>query len=182
MENKYVKIHSTNTIFESKTIRLNLVDLDYYGRRIPDYNVVEFKGDSVVVIVEKGDCILLSENYRFIVGEISTELICGGVEENEDILVAARREVFEETKIKIKNERVITDFYPCNGITTQHVYVVMAEYDDGEIEVEKEELIAVYFEDVMKIKEKLKQNGFKDGETALALYKYFEIKDDLVEK
>lgn len=178
MDNKYVKIHGTKTIYESNFIKLNLVDLDYYGHRIEDYNVVEFKGVSVVVIVEKDDSILLTENYRFVVDKFSTELICGGVEEGEDILDAARREVFEETGIKIKNEKIITEFYPCNGLTTQRVVVVYAQFCEGELKAQKEELINAYFEERSKVKEKLRNNGFHDGETALALYKYFEVIGD----
>lgn len=176
MSKQVAQIHGSKTIFESKFIKLNLVDLDYYNQRIVDYNVIEFKGDSVVVIVEKGDSILLTKNYRFIVGLESTELVCGAVEENENILDAAKREVFEETQIKIKNEKVISDFYPCNGMTTQHVLVVYAQYDEGELKIQKEELLDAYFEKIEVIKERLRNNEIHDGQTSLALYKYFELK------
>lgn len=175
MKNKYVKIHGAKTIYESDFIKLNLVDLDYYGRHIEDYNVVDFKGISVVVVVEKDDMILLTDNYRFVIDKISTELVCGGVNENENVLDAARREVLEETNLKIKNQKIITEFYPCNGLTTQHVVVVHAQFDEGNLEIQNEEIIDAYFQHKDVVRQKLRDNEIHDGQTALALYKYFEI-------
>lgn len=67
------------------------------GTLIPAYYVVELPPSVVVVALTEEDKVLLIEQYRHPVSEISLELPGGFIDEGETPLEAAKREMLEET-------------------------------------------------------------------------------------
>jgi len=91
---------------------------------------------AIIIAVIKDRMILVTRKAEWKQGRYG--LVAGFIEYGENIEEAAKREVFEETGIKIKNIKyVASQFWP---FPYQLMIGLKAEYDDGEIVLDKMEL------------------------------------------
>lgn len=67
------------------------------GRIVPEFYVLEYPSWVNVIAVRTDGCYVMVRQYRHGLGIISTELCAGVVEDGEDPLEAAKRELAEET-------------------------------------------------------------------------------------
>ncbi|KGQ69615.1 NADH pyrophosphatase [Chelonobacter oris] len=92
---------------------------------------------SIIVAVRKGDSILLANHARHVQEKLYT-VLAGFVEVGETLEQTVEREVFEESGLKIKNIRYIGS-QPWS-FPNSLMLGFLADYDGGEIKVQKEEL------------------------------------------
>ena len=92
---------------------------------------------SIIVAVRRGEQILLAQHQRHKGGLFT--VLAGFVEVGETLEMAVEREVFEETGIKIKNIRYIGS-QPW-AFPSSLMMGYMADYDSGDIRIDKNELI-----------------------------------------
>ncbi|TGA70673.1 NAD(+) diphosphatase [Aliivibrio fischeri] len=92
---------------------------------------------SIIVAVRRDDKILLAQHQRHKGGLFT--VLAGFVEVGETLEMAVSREVFEETGIKIKNIRYVGS-QPW-AFPSSLMMGYMADYESGEIKVDKSELI-----------------------------------------
>jgi 8-oxo-dGTP pyrophosphatase MutT (NUDIX family) len=67
------------------------------GVELPEYHVVEHPNWVAVVCLTEEGKVLMVEQYRYAVNQASLELPAGAIEDGEDPLAAAKRELLEET-------------------------------------------------------------------------------------
>jgi 8-oxo-dGTP pyrophosphatase MutT (NUDIX family) len=60
------------------------------------YATVAMKPGVAVLVVDRDETVVLTRQFRYILGRESVEVACGGVEDGEDPRESARREVEEE--------------------------------------------------------------------------------------
>jgi ADP-ribose pyrophosphatase len=123
----------------------------------------------VVPITFDGDCVLINQ-FRYTVKEWCLEVPCGALEQEEDYLQTARRELLEETGGICERFVNITSFYACNGSSNIKCNVVLAEgVRLGKPNPEKSELIKVMLKSKNEVLEMAKRGEIKDGMSALAI-------------
>jgi 8-oxo-dGTP pyrophosphatase MutT (NUDIX family)/GNAT superfamily N-acetyltransferase len=94
------------------------------GRVLPDYHVVEFlHAVGVLVENERGE-LLFEQVYRYPTGRLEWEIPAGALEAGEDPLLAAEREVYEETGYETCDHRLVYTYYPNDGNSGQKYYLV----------------------------------------------------------
>jgi ADP-ribose pyrophosphatase len=76
------------------------------------YYVVDFNQTAAVVCLNNKNEVLITKQYRFLINSISFEVSGGGVNDDEDFLIAATRELFEETGYHAKNLIPLCKFMP----------------------------------------------------------------------
>ena len=92
--------------------------------------------NAIIVAVTKGDSILLAHNKNFAKDRYS--VLAGFVEMGEVLEDTVRREVFEETGVRVKNIRYFgSQAWP---FPNSYMLAFTAEYDGGEITVDEEEI------------------------------------------
>ncbi len=136
------------------------------------YVVLHCGGVGVLPFIDP-KTVLLVKQYRYPIDEILLEVPAGRIDEGEDPLEAAQRELQEETHYKAQKIEPLGTLYPSPGFCTEKVYVYAAHNltrsplpkDLGEVI----ELIALPF---TKALEKVKNGEINDAKTAFALLQY----------
>ena len=91
---------------------------------------------AVIMLIERGDEVLLARNHRYPPNYYS--ILAGFVEPGESLEDAVAREVMEEVNLSIKNIRYFgSQPWP---FPNSLMLGFIAEYDDGEIVVQDDEL------------------------------------------
>ncbi|WP_034448893.1 NUDIX hydrolase [Butyrivibrio sp. AE2032] len=108
------------------------------------------KCDAVILIVTSadGNKILLNKEYRMAVGDFAYNFPAGLIDEGETIEVAAARELWEETGLKlVKIDEILPMSYSGVGLTNEKSSVVIgtAEGDFAPSTSDEEELEARWY-------------------------------------
>ena len=74
--------------------------------------MVRHLGSAVMMPVDEKNRILLVRQYRLPAGRFLWELPAGKIDDGENALQAAKRELGEETGIKAKKWKKLTTFFP----------------------------------------------------------------------
>ena len=113
-------------------------DPDFVARKCPNCDTQYFPQiePAVIVLVQKGDEILLAEHQNRTKGMYTC--IAGFVETGETIEQTVKREVFEETGLKVKNIRYRgSQAWP---YPDQLMLAFTCDWESGEIKIQEEEL------------------------------------------
>ncbi len=123
---------TTNRIINRKRLLEGRVfDVDQYDLRESDGRIVTrqvvIHGGSVVVLpVLEGERIVMIRNHRFAVDKQLWELCAGTLEEGEDPLLCAGRELIEETGYQAARITPLGGFYACPGFSTEYLHTFLA--------------------------------------------------------
>lgn len=158
------------TIFDSPWITLFLDDIVNQNQASLKYNVVHFKNESVVAVIRKGDQFLVTENYRYPIGELQIEFPSGGMDEGESPEQAAQREVLEETGIRISCTEHRYSFYPSNGISDQKIHIIIADENGGKLMPQEDEILKCYWLPKDELLHQVKTGNITDAPTLIALF------------
>jgi len=129
----------------------------------------------VIIIPLIDDKIAMIKQYRHSIKSMSIELPAGQVEENEEIVDCASRELQEETGYAAKNVELILSFNPTNECSNQVYHICVAtDLSFTKQSLDEDEYITTVNlgeDDVMK---KIFDGAIMDGRTitALLFYKY----------
>lgn len=83
----------------------------------------------VLPVLPNGDFLLINQ-YRIPVGKSITELVTGGIEKEENVEVAAKREVLEETGYQTKTVDFVGTYFSAPGYISQKAHVFVAQVSD----------------------------------------------------
>ena len=164
------EILSETSVYENPWLKVNELKINRDGQ--PGIYGVVHRQDSVVVIVRDSLMrILVLEQYRFPTDSYSWELPMGGIDEGENPMQAAERELFEETGIRSSNLRQIGSFRPVPGLTPQNVFVFSVLVDDTSVRNEDsvDEIVDRRFVSTTQLKEMVQQGKVSDGFTLSSL-------------
>jgi 8-oxo-dGTP pyrophosphatase MutT (NUDIX family) len=108
-------VHGQRYVYQSDWMNVALVDVEIPGHDRFEHHVLRMKPAAATVVTDPDRGVLLLWRHRFITDTWGWEIPGGGVEEGEDISVAAAREVLEETGWRPGPLRLLTTYAPGNG-------------------------------------------------------------------
>ena len=112
-------------------------------------DVIRHAGSVVVLAVDDSrrvPTVLLERQYRYAADARMWELPAGHIDAGEETLVAAKRELLEETGFTARRWRKALSFYVSPGFLDERMYVFLARgLEAGHAQMEADERIAVRF-------------------------------------
>lgn len=94
------KIKSTGKIYENEFIRVNEDDVTKPDGKPGKYTTVETKPGAATLVIDEENNVYLTKQFRYALGKESIEVVAGGIEESEEPLETAKKEVKEELGIE----------------------------------------------------------------------------------
>jgi|SRR5690554_4046851 len=142
------------------------------GYIVPEYYILEYPNWVNIVALTDENKIVLVKQYRHGVQESILEIPGGVIDEGEDSLTAAKRELLEETGYLFDSFEQLCDLFPnpatSNNITTS--YLARGGKKVQEQELDSQEDIEVILKSPSEVKQLLLQNKFGQALHSAALF------------
>lgn len=166
------KTVTKNYIYKGKIINVRNDEAMLPGGKLCRREIVEHGGGACVLYVEEGKIVLVRQ-YRYAYGESLYEIPAGKLDKGEDPMLAAQRELQEETGIFAKKLQLLFVIYPSPGYCNEKIYIYQAF--DGEkrtAHLDEDEFLDVEWVDIPRAKAMLESGEIKDAKTVIALQTY----------
>lgn len=163
------------------TARCDSVELPG-GKIIPEYYILEYPAwVNVIAITEEGKYLMVRQ-YRHGLGDVFTELVAGVVENGEEPIDAARRELIEETGYSGDEWELLTVLSQNPTSTTNLTYCFVARNvrKVSDQNLDETEDIEILYLDRSEVLDLLFADKIKQSLMAAPLWKHFYLLSNLV--
>lgn len=132
-------------------------------------------GASCIVALD-GDKIVIERQFRYPFHKVITEIPAGKLDPGEDPLVAAKRELKEETGYVAKNWTYMGDIYPSVAYTDECIRMYLAtELEKQDQSLDDDEVLNVELVDFEEIYNDVISGKIRDSKTVAAVLKAHEL-------
>ncbi|MNJ50363.1 ADP-ribose pyrophosphatase [compost metagenome] len=132
--------------------------------------IVKHPGAVAVLAIHKGR-LLLVDQYRQAMGRCELEIPAGKLEQGEDPLEAARRELEEETGYRCGQLTLLHSFYTSPGFADEIIHLYWAEdLAAGEASPDEDEFLEVIGATFEETQQYIAEGRISDAKTILAAY------------
>lgn len=161
------------------TARIDTVELPD-GRVNPEYYVLEYPSWVNVIAIDENGMFVMERQYRHAMGLTEYELPCGVVEEGEEPLAAAKRELEEETGYTGGTWSLLTGIGANPGSLNNMTYCFLAEgvRKTSSQKLDDTEDLTVHLLTEGQVLEILQHDELKQALMAAPLWKYFYNKNN----
>lgn len=161
-----------NYIYRGKIINVRCDDAELPNGRPCRREIVEHPGGACVLCVKDGKVALVKQ-FRYAYGEAIYEIPAGKLNEGEDPMLAAERELGEETGM-IADELVLRFvLYPTPGYTNEKIFIYEAlGVREGKQHLDEGEFLNVEFVPIEDALEMVENGVICDAKTIVALQRY----------
>lgn len=166
------KTLSSKQIYKGRVISLYLNDVICNNNVKSTREIVKHPGGACILCEYQGKIVFVKQ-YRAPFDDFILELPAGKIDNNEDPIETARRELEEETGLVSNSLKSLGQFYPTVGYSNEIIHLFYTnDASQGSQKFDFDENVELVYMTIYEVKEKLKENYFKDGKTIAALYKY----------
>jgi ADP-ribose pyrophosphatase len=141
-------------------------------------DVIRHNGSAVILAIDnskskKDPWIVMERQYRHAASRFLWELPAGKLEQGEDPLEGAQRELEEETGYRAKKWRPLVEYFASPGFLGESMNVFLAEgLIAGEARPEEDEEIEIRLVKLSEVLTAIKTGGIMDGKTLSAVLFY----------
>ncbi|HZD51170.1 MAG TPA: NUDIX hydrolase [Silvibacterium sp.] len=180
---KPAKVVSSELAFEVPLFKVFTDQVVEKGAEKPvRRDIIRHNGSVVILAVDdskskKDPLIVIERQYRHAAGQFLYEVPAGKVDEGEDRLVAAKRELIEETGFRAKKWTKLTRYFASPGFLGEWMQVFLAEgLTGGEAKPEEDERIEIYQVRLSEILRLIDAGEIRDGKTLVSVMLYARLK------
>lgn len=139
-----------------------------------DYSYASF-AEGVCVLPIINEKLGLIKQYRHIMKSYEWEVPAGMIDDGEEAIETAERELFEETGYHSDEIKSLGVIYPSVGSTSEKIHLFYAICNhQSQSELEQTEDIEVFELSVESVKEMIRQSQIKHAAGIIAIYKYLD--------
>lgn len=124
VESKDTELFERDKKFQGKVLGLSIYE-GVLGERRIRREIIEHPGAAAILAIDNKENIIMVNQYRFPRGNV-LEIPAGTLEENEDPLECAHRELQEETGYIAESIKPLLSFYPSIGYNTEIIHCFVA--------------------------------------------------------
>lgn len=123
-------VHGERSIYESKWLRLLLVDVELPDGSRFEHHVIRLNRAAIAAVIDDDNRVLMMWRHRFVPDRWGWELPGGLIEDGEDPAVTAAREVEEETGWRPRALTPLISFQPMVGMVDSEHFVFLGRGAD----------------------------------------------------
>jgi len=176
-----VKVLSSQVAFDGPLFRVYREEVREPGNKISHRDIIRHNGSVVILAVDdsskKDPLIVMERQYRHATGQYLWEVPAGKMDEGEERLAAAKRELKEETGYRAKKWTKLVRYFASPGFLGEWMQVFLAEgLIAGEAEPEEDELLEVVLVPLSEILRKIDEGKILDGKTLVSVQMYARLR------
>ena len=172
------KVLSSKVVFECKLFRVFHDKIIEPGGEQNERDVIRHNGSVVILALDnakhkRDPWIVMERQYRHAANLYLWELPAGKIDEGEEPLAAAQRELIEETGYRAKKWRPLVEYFASPGFLGEAMKVFVAEgLEAGEAEPEDDEVIELRLVRLSEVLKMIKKGAIMDGKTLTSVLLY----------
>ncbi len=139
-------------------------------------------GGSVVILAiddakKKDPLVVLERQYRHAAGQFLYEVPAGKIDPNEDRLVAAKRELSEETGYRARKWTKLARYYASPGFLAEWMQIFLAEgLTPGTTSPDEDERLEIMLVPLSELLRLIDKGEIHDGKTLIAAMSYARLR------
>ena len=174
MNLKEKKLNS-KTIYRGKIVTVEIDEVELPDGKTSFRECVRHSGGAAVLLI-RDEKVLLVNQFRYLYGKPIYEIPAGKLNSGEDPLLAAARELEEETGFKARLSHLL-DIYPTPGYTDEVIHIYFAEsFEVTGQKLDEGEFLNYCFIDINDVLKMIESGEITDAKTIVAVYKYLLTK------
>ena len=177
----HVEVLSSEVAFAGPLFRVLREEVREPGDKIAHRDVIRHNGSVVILPVldssKKDPLIVMERQYRHAAGQYLWEVPAGKMDEGEERLAAAKRELKEETGYRAKKWTKLVRYFASPGFLGEWMQVFLAEgLVEGEATPEEDELLEVVLVPLSEVLQMIDEGKILDGKTLVAVQLYARLR------
>ncbi len=157
-------------VFDGKLLKVYRDEVVMPDGREEVREVIRHSGASVIVPITDDDQFIMVKQFRYALGSVTLEFPAGKLNQGEDPLDCARRELEEETGYLAESWEEILQLHPAPGYSDERLWIYLARnLHSGQSHADPDELVQVVKMPADELLSWSKKGKITDAKTVAAL-------------
>jgi ADP-ribose pyrophosphatase len=172
------QVVASEVVFEGPLFRIERDRLIEPGGKEADRDIIRHNGSVVILALDsaknkRDPWIVIERQYRHAANQFLWELPAGKLDEGEDPLAGAKRELEEETGYQAKKWKPLVEYYASPGFLGESMMVFVAEgLVAGDAHPEDDEQIELRLVKLSEVLKMIAKGAILDGKTLTSVLLY----------
>ncbi len=177
----HVEVLSSEVAFAGPLFRVLREEVREPGNKLSHRDIIRHNGSVVILAVDdsskKDPLIVMERQYRHAAGQYLWEVPAGKMDEGEERLAAAKRELKEETGYRAKKWTKLVRYFASPGFLGEWMQIFLAEgLVPGEATPEEDELLEVVLVPLSEVLQMIDEGKILDGKTLVSVQLYARMR------
>ena len=161
---------SSKTVFDGKLLHVTYDTVQVENGNESWREVVRHPGAVAILAVLPDGKIIMERQYRYAIGDTLLEIPAGKLDEGEEPLAAAKRELHEETGYDAEHWKKLGSIVTSPGFCDEVIHIFLATgLEKGEQQLDEDEFVEVLACSLEELEGKIATGELFDGKTIAGL-------------